>query len=93
MNPLAFLTAGLLLLTGCYEHVVRTSNPAAYRGPIHESNLESSRVPWIDDTLDKLEGKAPPKTVVKPGSRPRPQGSKSSGNGGASPAGREGDGT
>lgn len=48
-------------LGGCYERVVSSSGGFG-SGPdtVYESNLESSRVPVIDDLLDQATG-APPR--------------------------------
>lgn len=43
-------------LAGCYERTVGTNRPGTHRGTVSESNLESSRVPGIDDALDVIVG-------------------------------------
>ena len=67
---------GLVLLGGCYEHVVRAEGPAASKYEVFEPNLkEDERVPIIDDVGDAMFGKPAKKPEAKPAfGRPVPRG-------------------
>ena len=51
------LVAGTLVMSGCYERVIRAEGMGTQNVTTHESNLKNDRIPIVDDAEDAVFGK------------------------------------